>query len=454
MFFAFAAALVVIGLTACGKSEDKPASPSAPASTTPSGKAPKSPAGVPGTTPASMAIGRIDALDGDVRIVGATGERRAQTGTQIEEGDTVKIGADAWALLGMSDGASVTVRPDSELRFDRYRYAPDGEASLNSAVMSLARGAFRSITGYIGRTNRSGYQIRTPTATIGIRGTDHEPAYYPPPVPGGKSDRAPGTYDKVNEGETVIRRPTGEVSVKRGQTAFAHNDIKIRPRLLPTPPAFYQQHAQVDRKVAVRRTEFHRQFEQQQQRLQQERKQQQQRTLKKEQEQRKDSKQLEQRKDKKQLEERKDKKQLEERKDKKQLEERKDKKQQDQKGKQQKQAEQKDRKQAEQRDRKQADQKGKKPQDQKKQPEQKAKDEKKMTLPPSVAERIKNMQRGDKSTSPTPQQSLPQQQRQQPQQQQRQQPQQQQRQQPQQQNQDQQAQQLRDKAKKKPEPPR
>ena len=29
----------------------------------------------------------------------------------------------------MSDGASVTVRPDSELRFDRYRYALDGEAS-------------------------------------------------------------------------------------------------------------------------------------------------------------------------------------------------------------------------------------------------------------------------------------------------------------------------------------
>ena len=212
MFLAFAAALVV-GLMACGKSEEKPAPLSgapapAAAPTTPSTEAVKSTAGAPGASAASTAIGRIDAFDGDVRVADANAERRAQTGAEIQEGDTIKVGANAWALLGMSDGASLTMRPDSELRFDQYRYAPDGEANQNSALMSLAKGAFRSITGYLGHTNRSGYRIQTRTATIGIRGTDHEPAYYPPPAPGEKPDHAPGTYDKVNEGESVIRRPS------------------------------------------------------------------------------------------------------------------------------------------------------------------------------------------------------------------------------------------------------
>ena len=134
--------------------------------------------------PAFAAVGTIDSFEGEVRVISATADRRAQAGLEINEGDTVKTGANAWALLAMSDGASLTLRPDSQVRFDAYRYNPDSEATQNSSLLSLVKGALRSITGYIGRTNRAGYKIATPTATIGIRGTDHEPAYYPPPGAG------------------------------------------------------------------------------------------------------------------------------------------------------------------------------------------------------------------------------------------------------------------------------
>ena len=63
-------------------------------------------------------------------------------------------------------------------------YDVAGAASDNRSALSLLKGAMRAITGYIGRSNRDGYRIETPTATIGIRGTDHEPAYYPPPERG------------------------------------------------------------------------------------------------------------------------------------------------------------------------------------------------------------------------------------------------------------------------------
>ena len=211
--------------------------------------------------PALAAIGTIDSLDGDVRIVTKLADRAAKAGLEINEGDTVKTGDNAWALLAMSDGASITLRPNSQLKFDTYRYDREGDAAKNTSVLSLVKGALRSVTGYIGRTNRSGYRIDTPTATIGIRGTDHEPAYYPPPVPGEKMDHEPGAYDKVNEGESFIRNPKGEISVKPGQFAFVHYDRRFAPRLLQRLPAFYQRHAEFDRHAEERRQDFHRKFE-------------------------------------------------------------------------------------------------------------------------------------------------------------------------------------------------
>jgi hypothetical protein len=208
--------------------------------------------------PAFAAVGSVDSLEGDVRIVTGGRERAAAAGAEVNEGDTIKTAENAWVLLAMSDGASLTLRPNTQLRIDAYRYNPDGNASENSGVLALVKGALRSITGYIGSTNRTGYSITTPTAFIGIRGTDHEPAYY---APGEQTDREPGTYDKVNDGESFIRNSKGQVAIKRGQYGFVHHQGRFAPSLLRTAPAFYQRHAEFDRRAAVRRQEFHRRFE-------------------------------------------------------------------------------------------------------------------------------------------------------------------------------------------------
>ena len=165
--------------------------------------------------------------------------------------------------------ASLTLRPDTLLKIDVYRYDAAGAASENRSGLSLLKGALRAITGYIGRSNRDGYRIETPTATIGVRGTDHEPAYYPPPERGERMEHEPGTYDKVNDGESFIRNPRGEVAVKPGQHAFVHHNGRVAPRVLARAPVFYQRHAEIDRRAATHRTEFHRVFEEKhQQRLQ------------------------------------------------------------------------------------------------------------------------------------------------------------------------------------------
>ncbi|HEX2824892.1 MAG TPA: FecR domain-containing protein [Burkholderiales bacterium] len=273
----FAMLVAACAIAACGKHEPAsvpappPAAKQAPPSTPPPPPADKPAEAKPPAPPPAPAaaapppIGTIDSLEGEVRLTRAGTARAAQAGMALEPGDALQTGVQSWALLAMADGASVTIRPATRMKIDAYRYAPDGPPAENTATWSLVKGALRSITGLVGKRNPAGYSVVTPTATIGIRGTDHEPAYYPPPAPGERAEHPPGTYDKVNSGESVIRSPRGNVPVRRGQTAFANADAKAKPQILARPPAFYQRQAEVDRRVVLRREQFHRQYDQEQQ---------------------------------------------------------------------------------------------------------------------------------------------------------------------------------------------
>jgi hypothetical protein len=112
--------------------------------------------------------------------------------------------------------------------------------------VSLVRGGFRSITGLIGKTNPDAYQIRTTTATVGIRGTDHEPMVIPEGVPGMAALGAPGFYDKVNDGETFIRNRNGMLTLKRGDVGFAPAIADRAPAILLKIPDFYKVELKTD----------------------------------------------------------------------------------------------------------------------------------------------------------------------------------------------------------------
>jgi hypothetical protein len=71
--------------------------------------------------------------------------------------------------------------------------------------------------------------------TIGVRGTDHEVVHFEPGDPRGEA----GSYDKVNEGRTVMRAKSGTVEVGPNQSARFHPDLRS-PRLLPSVPGFFR----------------------------------------------------------------------------------------------------------------------------------------------------------------------------------------------------------------------
>ena len=93
-------------------------------------------------------------------------------GVALNEGDRLTTADGASAILKLNDGTRMTVRPNSELVIEQFKFkenAPD-----NSFVMQLLRGGLRAITGLISKTSPDAARIRTSSATIGIRGTDFD----------------------------------------------------------------------------------------------------------------------------------------------------------------------------------------------------------------------------------------------------------------------------------------
>lgn len=187
----------------------------------------------------AQSVARVMAVSGSAKAVEPQGnERILQKGAELFAGDKVVTQDDSLVQMRLNDGGYMSVRPNTEMVIDRFVY-DEKDSSKSNFLVSLLRGGFRSITGLIGRTNPNGYQIRSSTATIGIRGTDHEPVVILN-TPGSQSLGAPGLYDKVNDGETFIRNNGGVLSLKRGDVGFAPFATDAPPQVLLKVPDFYK----------------------------------------------------------------------------------------------------------------------------------------------------------------------------------------------------------------------
>ena len=77
-------------------------------------------------------------------------------------------GRDSIAIVKLSDGTRMTIRPNSVFRIDQYSQKSGSETFL----LSMFKGGLRAITGLISKRNPDAFTLRTPVATVGIRGTD------------------------------------------------------------------------------------------------------------------------------------------------------------------------------------------------------------------------------------------------------------------------------------------
>ena len=93
----------------------------------------------------------------------------SEEGLDVFSYNTVKTGKGKVAI-GFIDDTRVDVTQHSKLVIDEFVYDPN--TKTGSLSLKAALGTIRYASGQIAKTNPTNVQIKTPTATIGVRGTD------------------------------------------------------------------------------------------------------------------------------------------------------------------------------------------------------------------------------------------------------------------------------------------
>ena len=175
--------------------------------------------------------------DGKVKILALRSE--------VETGDTLITERDTYALVKFIDNSEITLKPGTTFIVERFVYQAD-QPGADRASFSLLKGGLRSLSGLLGKRSREKFELKTPAATIGIRGTYFIATYGPPPgadAPPGSA--APGLAVTVTDGMIVVSNAAGQQEFKAGQSGFTASPMTA-PVLLPPsatiefapPPAF------------------------------------------------------------------------------------------------------------------------------------------------------------------------------------------------------------------------
>lgn len=160
------------------------------------------------TTPALSLhpIGQVVWVKGDVEASQAGKNRSLQRRSVIYEHDMIVTGPDASGEVVFTDSSIVTLRGGTQLKIDKYHFDPATPAD-NKYIAGLAKGGFRTITGLISHGHPENYQVNTPVATIGVRGTIYTLAI------------AGGTLSiEINQGAIVATNQAGQTVMIKGKT--------------------------------------------------------------------------------------------------------------------------------------------------------------------------------------------------------------------------------------------
>lgn len=169
-------------------------------------------------------------VKGDVVVTSPSGgQRKLNQGMAVLVGESISAAATGEALLKTDDGGLIAVRPNAQFVVESFEAKGKQD---DRQTLRLISGALRVVTGWIGKLNRDAYKIVTPVATIGVRGTDHEPYVLSKDL-ATESYRS-GTYDKVTRGGTVLEANGGSIEINPGKVGFVRDAAPVRTRALMT----------------------------------------------------------------------------------------------------------------------------------------------------------------------------------------------------------------------------
>lgn len=120
-------------------------------------------------TVAHAAVGKVEQQVGTAEVLRSGDKKISEVGFGIEMQDDVRTG-NGIVGIGFEDKTKVRVDKHSKLVIDDFIYDPK-KPNASKLGLKIALGTVRYASGLIAKQNQQSVSIRTPTASIGVRGT-------------------------------------------------------------------------------------------------------------------------------------------------------------------------------------------------------------------------------------------------------------------------------------------
>jgi hypothetical protein len=115
-------------------------------------------------------VGQIKVAKGRVIVERKGQELAAQVGMPLETADVVKTGPDGAVGITMRDNSLLSAGPNSIVSLERFEF--DATTSEGRLDAHLRRGTLAVVSGRIAKKSPQAMTVRTPSAVLGVRGTE------------------------------------------------------------------------------------------------------------------------------------------------------------------------------------------------------------------------------------------------------------------------------------------
>ena len=115
-------------------------------------------------------IGLIKVSKGSVQIERGGARVPAAVGASLRPSDVIVTGADGSAGITFTDNSLVSVGPNSVFAIEKYSF--DSTTHAGQFEGNLRQGRLAAVSGKMVKQSPESMKIRTPSAVMGVRGTE------------------------------------------------------------------------------------------------------------------------------------------------------------------------------------------------------------------------------------------------------------------------------------------
>jgi len=119
--------------------------------------------------PTATPAGHIKVVTGAAFLVRQNQSLPAKAGDAVFATDTLRTNADGAIGVTLMDDTRISLGPNSEVRLERYVFAP-AEGGLGM-VLHFVRGVAAYVSGRMAKLAPDAIRLETPAAIVGVRGT-------------------------------------------------------------------------------------------------------------------------------------------------------------------------------------------------------------------------------------------------------------------------------------------